>query len=338
MSRLTGRPFEARDLSSAAAMLAARQRRDRSRLPMFTSALENEAVCGTLLEGLAARERVLGAAALRDGQLVGFLFGEAMLFAPDDFAYQFIPPHSVSMPVEGHAVAEGDDATEVYRALYGELAAGWVANGFFVHRAHIVPGDAALQEAWVALGFGRHSTAATRDTGPVANARAAGIEVHRASSEDIEVVTALSNTLLLHHARSPMFWPPLRTPEKAEREFHLGALTDAASPYFIAYRDGRPVGAQTFLKVGFTPPVVEREGNVYLFEGVVQPEARSGGVGSALLEYSMRWARENGLTWCTLHFASGNPSGAPFWLGQGFVPVEYTMERRIDERIAWARG
>ena len=46
--------------------------------------------------------------------------------------------------------------------------------------------------------------------------------------------------------------------------------------------------------------------------------------------------REQGYANCCLHFASDNPSGAPYWLGQGFVPVEHTMVRRIDERIAWA--
>jgi hypothetical protein len=50
----------------------------------------------------------------------------------------------------------------------------------------------------------------------------------------------------------------------------------------------------------------------------------------------MAWARKQGHRWCTLHFASGNPSGAPFWLGHGFIPVEYTMSRHLDERVAYA--
>jgi hypothetical protein len=51
----------------------------------------------------------------------------------------------------------------------------------------------------------------------------------------------------------------------------------------------------------------------------------------------MDWASRAGYTSCTLHFAPSNPSGGPFWLGHGFVPVEHTMERVIDSRIAWAR-
>jgi hypothetical protein len=52
----------------------------------------------------------------------------------------------------------------------------------------------------------------------------------------------------------------------------------------------------------------------------------------------MAWASGAGYTTCTLHFASENYSGGPFWLKHAFVPVEHTMERRVDERIAWGRG
>jgi hypothetical protein len=38
----------------------------------------------------------------------------------------------------------------------------------------------------------------------------------------------------------------------------------------------------------------------------------------------------------TLHFAAPNLQGARFWLSSGFVPVEYGLRRRVDERIAWA--
>ncbi|GAB4335422.1 MAG: GNAT family N-acetyltransferase [Dehalococcoidia bacterium] len=338
MTRITVRPFEPRDLDDAARLLAARHTRDRQRLPMLAAALEERAACRSMLAPLVENPRAEGAIATRGDQVVGFLFGEQSLIAPDNFAYQFVPPYAIAIGVQHHAVAVGEDATTVYRALYAHLAEGWTRKGFFEHRAHVVPGDAEVQEAWVALGFGRHMTAATRSTeDPVRNTRAAGIEVHDASPEDIDVVMGLSLTLARHHAQAPMFWPVLPTALPAAREFMLGALADPSCPHFIGYRDGKPIGMQTFLVEGFTPPIVERDGNIYLFEGVVEPEAQSAGVGAALLDHGMRWARDSGYRWCTLHFASGNPSGAPFWLSHGFIPVEHAMVRRIDERIAWAR-
>ena len=136
----------------------------------------------------------------------------------------------------------------------------------------------------------------------------------------------LSDTLFIHHSQSPMFWPFLNEPKAAAREHTKGLLNEPANAHFIAYADGKPAGMQTFMRPGFTPPVMDFERDVYLFEGVVEargaewrrghgPAGTFDGVGRA----------QQGYTQCTLHFASGNPSGAPFWLGHGFVPIEYTM-------------
>jgi GNAT superfamily N-acetyltransferase len=272
--------------------------------------------------------------------LVGFLLGETIHLSPEHFAAQYVPPHSVTIPVDGHAAASSEDVTAIYRALYGTLAEDWIAAGLFTHVLHIVPGDPEAEEAWVSLGFGRHMTAGTRDTGPVEAGGLPdppGVEIHMASTEDIDVVLGLAHTLALHHVQAPMFWPLLKSTREAVRLFTLESLKNPANPCFVAYQDGRPVGMQQFLVPGFTPPVVQKERNIYLYEGIVEAHARSSGLGRLMLSHSMEWARENGYDLCTLHWASGNPEGAPFWLKNRFVPVEHTMNRRIDERIAWAR-
>jgi GNAT superfamily N-acetyltransferase len=334
---LSVRPAYHADLDAAAGLLAARHRRDRARIPHLDVRLEEPAAARELVAPLFENPRARGAIAESGGRTVGFLFGEQMLFAPTDMASLFVPPHSISMPVEGHAVADSSDPVAIYRALYGALAGEWVSAGFFAHRCAIPAGDAEAQEAWVSLGFGRYLTAATRTTAPVGRLSGGAVEVQRASPEDIDVVMELAEQLNAWHRESPMFWPLLRTPEAAAREFNLAQLRGGDLPYFVAFRDGTPVAMQTFLRPGFTPPIVAPGGNVYLFEGVVSASVRGGGVGSALLGHSMDWARNAGYETCTLHFAPGNPSGAPFWLGHGFVPVEHTMERRVDERVAWAR-
>ena len=82
--------------------------------------------------------------------------------------------------------------------------------------------------------------------------------------------------------------------------------------------------------------IVDQSKDVYLFEGIVANGVRGGGIGGTLLRHSMDWARQAGHQTCTLHFAPANSLGAPFWLGHGFVPVEHTMERVIDSRVALA--
>lgn len=335
MKGLTVRPFEAGDVTAATALLAARHKAARKRLRMLSKALEMPPSWEPLVKG-ALGPRSHGAAALRDGKLVGFLIGEDTLFGPTEMPSLWFPPHSVSIDNAGHAVALEEDVSGVYRALYAHLAERWVARGFFIHRIEVTAGDSEGQEAWVSLGFGRHITAAVRGTGPVVNARPGLVEVREANTEDIDVVMRLVDTLNRHHAESPMFWPILPETDAAAKQFNLSGMAAATNPYFLAYLRGEPAALQSFLAPGFTPQIVQPEKTIYLFDGVVDEAARDGGVGSSLLDHSMRHLRERGYERCCLHFASGNPSGAPFWLGQGFVPVQHTMLRHVDERIAWA--
>ena len=338
MPQVVVEPFGSRDIGAAARLLAARHRRDRERLPMLADALTGEPACVATVEHSFRNQRAGGVVARLSGALVGFLFGEKMTLSPAELGSMWVPPHSISIGVDAHAVAGDVDATVVYRAMYAALAADWVKGGFFQHQVHVVPGDAEVQEAWVSLGFGRGTTAAVRDTGPVSGVRPAAVEIHQASPEDLAVVTALSDALFRFHSASPIFWPFLAEPHPAAVEHTRSLLSDPANAHFIAYDRGEAIGMQTFNRPGFTPPIVEPEGNIYLFEGVVDGRARSGGVGTALLAHSMDWARREGYVRCTLHFASANPSGAPFWLGHGFVPVEHQMARHVDERVLWANG
>jgi GNAT superfamily N-acetyltransferase len=339
MPGITIQPFAYDHIEPAAGLLAARHRAARHFVPHLTPALDEPAAFVERLAKYATNPRAHGRAALRDGRLVGFLFGEEELVAPDSFAAQWVPPQTIAISLDGHCVAGGEDALAVYRALYADLAEAWVGWGYFTHRVGVFDCDAEVQHAWMVLGFGRHSTAATRHTGPVdtSSRPLAAIEVHRAGPEDIEVVMRLTDELNRHHASSPMFWPIVRTAQPAGRAIVVEALEKGETPFFVAYRDGAPLGMQTFLRPGWTPSLIDRAHDVYLFEGVVSREARAGGVGTALLAHSMTWAREAGYATCTLHFAAANPSGAPFWLGHGFVPLEHGMERRIDQRIAWSR-
>ncbi len=334
------RPFEPGDIGAASTLLAARHRAGRDRLPMLAAALSGPTACAEMLRGVHARPRTSAVAALRDGVVVGFLSGEQMLFGPSDHAAKYIEPRSISMPHEGHAVATSEDPIVLYRAMYAELAAAWAADGFYVHVVHITPGDAALQEAWLSLGFGRTQTCATRDVAvPVAGASPnTHIEIHEAGPEDLDVVMQLDWELYEHHSRSPIFWPLLKEPRPAARSHTAKMLDDPVNAHFIAYQDGLPIAMQTFERPGFIPEALEHDGNIYLHDGIVSQAARGGGVGTALLEHAMAWAATQRLRWCTLHFASGNPSGAPFWLGHGFVPVEYAMSRHLDERVAFANA
>jgi GNAT superfamily N-acetyltransferase len=82
-----------------------------------------------------------------------------------------------------------------------------------------------------------------------------------------------------------------RCGEWMRRELEAGVPWRA----WVAVRDGRIVGqvwVNTLQKV--PNPIGERERHVYLSNLYVQPDER-GGVGTALLETAIEWARSNGV-------------------------------------------
>lgn len=332
------RAFTADDIAQAGVLLAERQARERARQPLLNKTFEDPSAATELVRRVFEGSDRIGAAAIVDGRFAGFLLGELELLDPRSLPAQFSPPYTLSMPVHGHAVAPWADAVDVYRSLYGHLAGTAVERGFFEHRVNIIAGDRAAEEAWMNIGFGRGLACAARATSlPVPGVGTNGVEIHRAAAEDIDVVMHLEETNERHHYAAPVFWPFLPATHAAARQYQQRLLEDPRSAHFVAYRDGRPLGMNTFNPPDWINPLMKSERMTYLFQGVVEEDVRGTGVGQALLEQGMAWARDQGFESCALHFATANGAGAHFWLKHGFVPVEYSMARHIDERIAWAR-
>jgi GNAT superfamily N-acetyltransferase len=336
--RIETRPMDEGDVESAARLLAARHREDRVRTPVLSARYEEPAAVRPFIEQLLARPMSRGVIGLADGEPAGFMIGLVTLVPPTAWFTPFIEPRSGQVLYQAHA-ATGAEAAELYRHMYAAIAPRWLAHGCFAHFVEIHAGDETAMDAWFSLGFGQALTFAVRDTSPVPAdpERAAGVEIHQASAEDIEVVLKLNDDLARHHNASPIFLPYLPETEAAQREHQQELLEDLENAHFIAYRDGEPVGMQTF-----HPPDMQEmarpEAGIYLFGGITVPGGRGGGVGTALLRHSMDWAREQGYAHCALHYFTANIPGARFWTRSGFRPLTERLIRRVDERIAWASG
>lgn len=341
MPAITTRPMEARDIAAAAGLLAAAYQGHHARQPLVAASLTEPEGARAAIEKQLAGAQAAGTVAVRDGDVVGFVIGETRVAKQDSYMGQLGHHRSATIALHGYAVEASEDPVEVYRLLYRDLSRQWVGEGFFDHTVHVMHGDAATQEAWVTLGFGRQATAAVRDVAlPVDVPDGDDIDVHVASDEDIDVLVGLFRHQADHHLSAPMYmyWPATPAADRQARDYLKVLLADAGNPHFVAYDAGTALGLVSFLSQGFIPEAFSREGNLYLFMGVVAPEHRRGGVGRKLLARGMAWARERGFTHCTLHVLSANYAGAPFWFSNGFVPIEHGMERHIDERVLWARG
>ncbi len=324
-----------RHLDTAAQLYADRHKRDREREPLFPASFDDPAPCRAQIERAFEQPGWRGVIAKDGSDVVGFAIMTPQNIPPTHMLSSFFPPRGATIPYTALAAKAGYEH-DAYRAMYGTLAEQFVADGYFDHAVAIPASDAESLEAWASLGFGRTLTCAIRDVAPVERAPAS-VQLHQAAAEDVEIVFNLAEELTLYHARSPIFNPYMREGDVAGHDFQKNLLTDpAANAHWIAYDDGRAVGMNSFMQPFFLNPPTIPEKTIYLFQGIVSEASRFGGVGSAILSKGVEWAREQGYEHIALHFASANLQGAKFWQSSGFRPVEHSMRRRVDERIAWA--
>ncbi len=329
-------------MPALAALLAARRREERATLPLLNERFADASACEAVLRGHLAEAGCDSVIAERGERLAGFLLGHRRHVTIESFEAQYSPPMEAGMPGSGHGVAPGEDVEAVYAAMYAHLGERWVDAGYFEHRITMPLGSPTTTEAWFHLGFGslytfsaRESTALPASTRDLATV----IEVQRATPVERAEVLRFEDDSGRFHRAGPIFWPYMeRQASGAIEEFTAGALSDESNGVFLARRNGIAVAlhllvAQAEWGSTFTQP----DGSIYLYEGITSPEARGTGAGTALLAHTLDWAREAGHPYVTLHYATPNPSGGPFWRGHGFVPVEVTLQRRLDERLAWAR-
>jgi ribosomal protein S18 acetylase RimI-like enzyme len=327
------RDFGEGDLDAAAAALAARHRRDRARLPLLPARFEGSPACREVVA--AATSYAEGVTARSAGALQGFLFAVDLLPSPTSPSARYGADRGVMMFAHGHALAPGADPDDVYAALYAALAQRFVRRGLFDHVVHVPAGDPALEAAWANLGFGRANTVAARDLAPIPRARGAE-RVRRATLEDLDTIDRLVLEELRHHAAPPVLRPYLARDTDAQvREAHRQALADDGQALFIAREGGRDVGI-TWIGPGRGSPLFIPDGAAYIGDTAVVPDARGAGIGAALVDAALAWARERGYRAVTLHYAAANPLARAFWRSLGFAPAMWHLRRRLDERIAWA--
>ena len=333
---LTIVPFAEAHLDAAAALFAARHRADRAREPDFPDRLTDPAHARPLLEQAWSQPMTTGVAALRDGRMTGYLFGSIVLPEPTSVMSLFVAPRATQISDAGYA-AEPDDAAHIYRALYAAAAPAWLRAGCFAHYVTVRTCDPVAVDGWLSLGFGREMVSGVHDLAPPEHPSIpGGLAIVRAGTEDVEQVFQMFRDNLRYHARSPMFDGYFKETEQSLHADVEQLLTDPeTSPVWLAQRGLRPVGV-----INLVPPrprATTPDQAVHLQQGYTEPDARGSGIATALLAEAFAWARDAGFRRCTINWHTANLLGARFWQRAGFRPTTFSLVRRIDERITWAR-
>jgi len=316
------RPFEPTDIEAAARLLADRHRRHRLAEQLLDPAYEEPSAARREIEGLLRDDRADGWVALRDGEVAGYVIGISKVetsWGPN-----------VWVEAAGHAADDG----AVVRALYAAASAAWVEAGRRNHHVLVPASDAALVDAWFGLDFGTQHLHAVRELPPATFGVVPRDElvIRRTTRADIQAMAELELVLPEHLRAAPVF---SRLPVETMEEVEAAIVEDFDDPdytWFIAEHEGRVVGDAigcSLGKSGGATSLNRPTHAAFLAYVAVFPDARGLGVGRALAETVLTWARDAGYVSIATDWRSANIEADRSWRGLGFRPTFRRMHRII---------
>ena len=312
--------FSDEHVEEAGGLLAARHARQRLVEPLLPERYEDPAIARDEIAVEWAATDTSGAAAFRNGRLVGYLIGasrDAELWG-----------ENVWVESAGQAVEQPEDVRDLYAAAAGR----WFEAGLRRHYVVVPATDSGLVEAWFRLGFGHQQAYALRDVPAHVDLRVPdGVEIRAPRKTDIEALLAVDWALPAHQRSSPVFSQrPLPTAADLRREWHATLAGDEET-VLIAWLDERPVAcwsvsdARLSSRRGLALP----ERACYLGFASTVPEMRGLGIGVALTDASLAAAAAQGYAVMVTDWRVTNLLASRFWPRRGFRPDFFRLYRSI---------
>jgi ribosomal protein S18 acetylase RimI-like enzyme len=320
VARLEVVPFADEHVDGAARLLADRHARHRRDEPLLPERFEEPGAARDELFAAWRADDASGAAAFRDGRLVGYLIG-----APDD---PDVWGENVWVQGAGHAVEEAEDV----RDLYAVAAARWYEEGRRRHYALVPATDAVLVDAWFRLGYGQQQAQAVRELPADGEGGDERFEIREPREADVEALIDVDLALPAHQRAAPVFSErPMPTRQLARDEW-AKTLAGDEERILIGCLDRRPVACWSTCDAsisihyhGLTLP----DRASYLAFAATLPEARGSGIGVALTEAVLARAREEGYTCMITDWRVTNLLASRFWPRRGFRPFFFRLYRSI---------
>ncbi len=264
-------------------------------------------------------ENGLGAAALEEGRLVGFLAA----CAPFENAFGSTWARGTFSPAHAHGAA-GERRGAIYQRLYQAAAAKWVARGVASHGIALYHHDEAALRAMFTYGFGQRCVDAVRGMEPIPAPPCPGYtfgELEEARAGEAE---PLRRMLAAHMGQSPCFMKKLPAPAEGE-----GPASHRGERVFAAWQGGR-MAAVIACRRGGEHFAAAAPGVAHICCAFCLLQHRGRGVYQNLLNCLISTLGREGYTTLSVDYESINPAAQGFW-GKYFQPYTAGVVRRVDE-------
>lgn len=328
-------PYEIRevirdDLPKLATLLAPMVESAIAKNPAIPATYTSPKACQELLE--EEYENTDAAVAEGNGNIVGYLGGQAFSSTEGDLDTVWWPPRHIKLQIEWGAVREGEDPTRVNAVLFAHLAERWLARGYTSFLKFTPVGNAGYDESWINLNFGRAGAAMVRPSTPMAGRFNDQVSVRMATIDDLDETCRFSELEQAHHRTPPIFlFNSYEVVKKNVREERREQIEGDEFEIFIAELNGEVVGMA--LLDNWQQTLIKVEDSINLPQVIVDPAVRSAGIGTAILNAVHEWARNQGFDYITLAAFDSNISAMPYWEGNDWKRTGQLYERRLDPRL-----
>ena len=250
-----------------------------------------------------------GAEARRNAQVVGRLVGE--------LREEELRGRHVWAGLGDHFA----DEPELYRDLYAVAGQDWLDQGATSHYV-VVPADEPVLEAWLGVAFAIQQVHGERQLDDVGEPPAPdGFTIRRGGLEDLAAAARIAPIITDLQMGAPVWSGLVRPSDEQFRKNMREALADSQATWFLAERDGEPLGGLLLWADPGEP--------ISLDVAATLPEARGTGVGSALTAHALWWAKEQGYGRIKADWRVANLLASRFWPKRGFRPTAYRLVRYL---------
>ena len=302
-------PFTDDYLDAAAQLLAERHRAHLASEPLLAHATDFRAQ----IEREWHADDAVGAAAVVDGGLVGYLVGRRR--------EDVLGPHGW-VDLAGFTASE----PEVARDLYALVSEEWVRRGVTRHFV-FVPALDELVRPWFRLSFGASAAMAVRETGPEAPVDA-GVVVRRSRPADLRDAALYDRLLKQELAAAPSFGGlPIPSEDEVIDDWK-DTCDEPQFTHFVAERDGRILGHALLYRRPAGDLRIP-DASIDLANAATDPDTRGSGIGLALTAHVLTWAHENGYRAMTTDWRMTNLLASRFWPARGWRETFLRLYRSI---------